>query len=456
MQPLWEKAKDVYDGLLTFEAKEKYLNRKAGEHPDDFKARIRSSEFDNRYKKTIESNAGLLSDFSFSENPPQAIVDAEKDIDCRGNSLHVWSVKRDIEFLRDGGVLLGVDSSKALDERSQREKKDRRPWFIKVDVRDIFAPVVSVIDGKPTLTQVSIRRSQMMPDGEGFKRVDQYWLYRLIDGGVYYEVYEDKGEEELTLVASLEPLIAANGQPFPRLPFEWYGVTDSLDFREGLPIPVFAELCELNLKHFNKGSEIDRAETICNIPTPKRGWPGMIPENPPPFAMGISHCVEYVVGGEVGFLEPEGKTLQISHMRQLDREARMEAEDRRFLGVGEAPKTATQSIIESSQAKMSLRTMAERKESVFQELFKLWELFSNPRYVDGDDVGGIKISESALQAPATSQDRQQYREDLSLGFISRKTYQNVMIRLGIYDESDFEDAPVADGSDRVREQSLGL
>jgi hypothetical protein len=192
------------------------------------------------------------------------------------------------------------------------------------------------------------------------------------------------------------------------------------------PAP-FLGLAELNIKYFQKESELDDTESKVNTITPKRTWPeqAKVPNPPPPLPSGANKTIEIPGGGKVELLEAEGKGLALAYGRQNNRIERMARLAQAFLQ-GSRERTATEAILESSQAKLSLRGIARRKESFIQTLFKWMARLSDPLYQEDEFVGGIKISERHLQAPLSAEEFREIMAGWEIGFYSKElAYQKL-------------------------------
>lgn len=389
LQPLWQKIKDVYEGLHHEDVRAKYLIQKQSEPDAAYRIRLRQSYLDNRVKPVINSHAGLLSEFRYV-NVSDLILQYEQNIDLQGNSLKTFFLNADVMALRDGGCFIAVEQQTALDEDEQR--RPRRPYLVLVDIRDVRAPVVEIENGVPILKQLIIRRAIQ----KGYDTQTQWWVYQPGTVTIYEEANGVVGLVRQT------PLIAANGQPLTGIPIVFYSLSDCTLMEPA--IPPFMTLCELNLRHMNKESELDDVESKCNTPTAYRKWPAGIPEAPPPFFTGTNRVIEVPKDGDVGFIEPRGTAIAITNERQKNREERMNREAKTFLTGSDVQRTATEALLEAGQAKMAVAGMAERKKSASQVVFDYWMQYADPAYQG--DGGYIEIEESSLKVPPSAREIQ--------------------------------------------------
>ena len=463
IESLWEKVKDVYNGLHLRETRQKYLIQRASEPEDAYQVRLKQSYLENRFRSSIDSYAGLLSDFKLKDVPDD-FMEQETDIDLKGNNFILWSMRADIKMLRDGQCLVGAEIPEALTEEEQR--RERKPYLLTIDIDDVFNPVTRIVDGKTIIEEISIRRNYSFSDtGEN---IAEYWRYVANEQGHETPTRVEVWVEELSNQTTVNdtkrglyldreyPLLNARGEPLGKVPYIWY--SSSPDSEPMHPdYPPFLSLCDLNLAHMNKESELDDVETTANRPTPYRIWPGDIPDRPGPLILGQNGCLEGSNGTEYGFLEPKGDAIAITQERQASRETRMDREDQKFLGGGQTPKTLGQAMLETAQSRMSFKTVARRKQSVMQEIFKLWQELSDPTYEEGSYAGEITIDESSLKAPPTAQDVQQVFQGFTMGVYPRQVAEYKLKEMGWWPERLMEESPSAPiDLDQSLEQPLNV
>jgi hypothetical protein len=444
--------------LHTKELKRRYLREQLGEHAKVYEARIESVAFDNKLSPAVKAHAGLLSEFTLDDDVPLSITDARDDFDGQGNSLESVLLDWDVEALLYNGVLGLVDTPPALN--SDQQRRPRRPRFMPINLRDVCAPQTMLIDGHLEISMVSIRRSVSVPEGRfGYTMRDRYWVFSLeelptpirLPGGseqryqCLYEEWEDvpkaKGSgSDLVQTKEPTPILDAAGRPLPRVPLVWYspygdpllfaGVDNDQD-RGGTP--EYMPLVDFNLEYFNKHSSLNTAEDRCNYAMLIKSYPGAPPENEADLA--VNGRVLTVSGGAtLSLLEPAGTAIASTREGQRDRVEAMEQQAQSLLSGGQPGRTATEAMIESTQARLGLRNIARRKESAVQSIFELWERFSNPDWSPETPVGGITVSESILSIPPTAQELAFWQSEFLAGALTKSEYDVKRRELGVYTE----------------------
>jgi hypothetical protein len=202
--------------------------------------------------------------------------------------------------------------------------------------------------------------------------------------------------------------------------------------------PPLYSLARLNLLHYNKDSEINTAETVVNAPTVVRTYPGPAPEKTDAITLGINYGIDLPNGGQIRFLEATMSGLTLSHQRQVERQEQMSRLGQEFLSGGNRAKTATEAMLDAQQSKQELNNLAARKQSLVQEILKLWQVFADPRYTYPDDAGQLIISEEVLDPAPTAQDVAVVEGLFTSGIITRPTALSVLARTGWIEEEELE------------------
>ena len=390
-----------------------YLPKEAKEPPQAWSDRIRRTTFDNRFEPAIKDYAGLLSVFSLNDDVAQSIVDNKDNIDQCGNDLWTFFHEADQYCLRDGwcGVMVEYPPlDPNINSQADLLLSDRRPYLVLIDRRDILNWRTTKINGKPTLSRVTIRETQLEPDGEYGEKEVVY--YRVLVPGEYFvfQIIEGKGNEA-------QLLLVENGTTsLTNIPLVYYSVTESQLFSAKAP---FLNLAKLNIEHFQKRSQLNEVLRKCNLPVPVvKGLVTTSAEakNPPPLVIGPNSVVHLPKDGDLYFAEPSGSAIAASKDDIKDLEAAMERMTLDFLTSGDRQKTATEVVLDSTKTSANLKGVARRKESAIQQVFKFWVQYTGE--VEG---GGIAQDEDLLSLPLTPEQTDKLESLATQGMISQHT-----------------------------------
>jgi hypothetical protein len=457
--PLWQRVADIYNGLHTDDVKKQYLRPQLGEHKLVYEIRL-GTAFENRLSPAVKSHAGLLSEFELADDAPETLRQNIDNVDGQQNSLQAFLLDWDISGLLYNATLCLVDTPVAQDESQQR--RDRRPRFVHVPIKDVYAPRCVLDDGVLKIQMVSIKRCVTVDEGIfGRKDKDQYWVYWLqpLDTPInqngilqnyaaYFQVWEKledgrKGQDgsEYAPVSEALQMRDAGGRSLDTLPIVWYspfgdpllfhGVDNPMD-RGGTP--EYMPLVDLNIEYLNKHSELNTAESRCNYAMLVKRYQGTRPEQESDM-LSNGRVVILENGAELFLLESEGTAIASTREGQDRRLKQMDAISNAFLTGGEAERTATEAIIESSQSRLGLRNIARRKESAVQQMCYWWERFANPSFNPfTDTVGGIEVSESVLNMPASPEQLRFWMDAWLNGALTATEWKAKMRELGEYTE----------------------
>jgi hypothetical protein len=393
---------DVWGGLRG--KLPKYLVKEVGEKPQSYRGRLSRVRFDNRFTPTIKGQCGILSKFAFREDAAASILLAQEDVDLRGNDLTTFLNSADEAVLRDGGVAILTEYPEAdptIQSAADFNASNRRPYLVLVDRRDVLNWTIIQEYGVSVLSRVTVRRRVRIPDQDFGEKI--VTVYRVMTPG-HYEDWEVmvQGRKWVKI-----PHLDASGNPsrgetsHKRIPLVWYAANGRSLFEAEIP---FLNLAELNIEHLQKRSSLNEVLYKMNMPVPvRKGAKPLAPQVPgqppvfPPLVIGPNSVVDIPVDADFFFAEPSGNAIASS---QADIEKLESAMDRVSLsamsGIGDAAKTATESMLNAAQSQSVLSGMARRKESAVQAVFADWVDYTGE--VEG---GGIEVDESVLQAPAT-------------------------------------------------------
>lgn len=188
----WELCRDVRGGTKAIRADpEEYIIRSPNETDDGYKDRANRVEVFPAFRITVDGLTGIV----FRKNPelqedvPQLIQDHWENIDNGGMHGDVFAKQTFEEGLTDGHVGILVDYPPApLGANgqpltiAQEQALGLRPYWVMIKAEDIVSWRTRLVAGILTLSQVVIRESVEMPDGEfASSLVVRYKMFRLLD-----------------------------------------------------------------------------------------------------------------------------------------------------------------------------------------------------------------------------------------------------------------------------------
>lgn len=390
-----------------------YLPKEAKEPPQAWNDRIRRTTFDNRFEPAIKDYAGLLSVFSLNDDVAKTIIDNKNNIDQMGNDIWTFFNEADQYCLRDGwcGVMVEYPpEDPSIDSQADLLASDRRPYLVLIDRRDIINWRTAKINGKPTLTQVTIRETRLEPSGDYGEQEVVY--YRVLRPGEYFvfQIIQQQGNQQQLVVVDQGTTSLAS------IPLVYYSVTESELFAAKAP---FLNLAKLNIEHYQKRSQLNEVLRKCNLPVPVRK--GLIRtvddlKKVPPLVIGPNSVLDIPSDGDFFFAEPTGVAIAASRDDIKDLDEAMERMTLDFLTSGDHQRTATEVVLDSTKTSANLKGVSRRKESAVQQIFSLWV-----QYTGESEGGGISQDESLLSIPLTSDQVDKLENLETAGIISHRT-----------------------------------
>lgn len=376
------KMRDVWDNLRRC-GKSKYLRQKTGENNQDYNTRLQLAVFQSRVKRAIQEFAGVLSlNHSVREDTPDEIRRQLKNVDGLQTDFNVWLNIALQNLLRDGSIGWFV----GFDEQTGQWK------LAQVDPLSIRAPIV--IDGK--LLAVTTETISQEIVGASTNPYTVYVRHEIIDGIYQYTKFVKDKSNQFVATESVVPT-NAKGQPLSQIPMIWLSLSTQ-KIPLSLEFSYFSTLADLSILHFNKSSELDASESANNIQTLVRYFPGEVPEYPPDIYTGANTVInvgEAQFGGEIKFLEPTGRAIEITHTRNQDRDSLMEKMSRQFTSGDSEIKTATQVKAEINATQAQLLTLVAFIQDAIESTFKLATEYVSPN--PPEYTGGIIIDNEAIR-----------------------------------------------------------
>lgn len=421
------KMRDVWNELRLCDKRE-YLQQKAGESDEFYKIRLKSSVFQDRVRRAIQEFAGVLAlNSQIKDVTPFEIQNQFDNVDGLGSNFHVWLNRTCQQLLRDGCVAWFV----AWDETIAQWK------LVYADPLSIKAPIV--IDNK--LIAFTVESSEQVVSGYSTENVRVLYRHEIVESEdqslVYYQYtkyIEERSPNSPGFIQVGPPIVPrdATGSVLSEIPFIWLSLGT-----EKIPLSFefshFSTLADLTIQQFNKISELNTAESSCNIQTLTRYWPGAAPDNPPNIYTGANAIIEVTdaqFGGKVEFLEPTGQAIQTTHQRNQDREVYMDVLARQFVTGDTVQKTATQVQVEISAVQAQLLNLIASIQDAIESTFRLVMLYASP--LPSDDTGGILIDNEAIR-PAIDVPTLKYWQELAdLGYLDRDKFLELLQVAGTF------------------------
>jgi hypothetical protein len=378
-------------------ASTEFLPREPDESQLAYNIRLNRTVLFNAFKRTVMYLAGQV--FSkpiiLESDVPQEIVDFSENIDQKGNNLTVFCKNWFISGITDGFAAVLVDYPKVdrtvIKTKADEKKIGVRPYWILIKAKDIIGWRTEVIDGREKLTQVRIRETVRIPDGEyGLKSVTRI---RVLSLG-HYELWEFKSDPNNTGWFIVEE---GEMKPIDEIPLVLFKPGSSLSFVTA--DPPLEDLAYLNIAHWQSSSDQRNILHYSRVPIlfgKGIGEEGKEPSEIPiaPTRMIVSRY-DY---GDLKFVEHSGTAIATGRQDLTDLEDRMSLYGLQLLMPRTGDITATDRALSSAENDSTLKSWA----LVFQDAVEQALYFTAQWIGLKGDVGGqVKVNSEfrLMQAP---------------------------------------------------------
>ena len=276
MSDTWETCRDVADGTRKLREKgERYLPRLNGEDGASYKARLGRTTLFNATWRTIMGFQGLLFRKPAVIVVPDSCLPLMDDVTASGVSLRMLALEITEECLEVSRVGLWVNYPPADPNMTQADatKRNMRPSIRMCEAESIYNWREERINNKVQLSQVRLKEEVEVVKDEFTSECEP--RYRVLDlipganGGYIYRVRLFKvettagGTEQDVLVGEWIPLMA--GKPLDFIPF-YFLSTD--DVSPEVDEPVFIDLIDINLAHYQLTADYEHGCHWSGLPTP--------------------------------------------------------------------------------------------------------------------------------------------------------------------------------------------
>lgn len=368
-----------------------YLPQWPAEADDSYKSRLATATLFPAFRRTLSVMAGkpFASQLTVGDGVDadmQALID---DVDREGVSLHVFASRLMLEALAYGlcGVL--VENARRPDGLANVRGLERaagiRPYFVAYRHGDVLGWKSEKIDGRTRLTQLRLRETASVPDGDWGEK-EQERIRVLTPGAWQLYAKAEKGE-----FALIDEGATVGMDEIPFVPF--YG--RRLGFMRG-ESPLL-DLAYLNVKHWQSQSDQDTILHVARVPI----LAVMGADEDTHLNVGASSAVNIPHGGDIKFVEHSGAAISAGAQSLADLEQQMIQTGAELLVKQPGSRTATESAHDAEANKSELLAITESFEDSLDQCLHLlakWAGHKNAPSVSlYKDFGAASLSEASAQ-----------------------------------------------------------
>jgi hypothetical protein len=367
--PIWQLLSDVYvgdrawieyrsDGTLHPTAKSRrYLPQLPGETSEDYRDRLVSSHFSDKFSQAIRDFVGLVFNNGVRlVGVPDQILEHWSSLDGAGMPGDRLCSLLGIRSLMYGHGFALVDfpaEDMAVVSLADSLGAKRSPYWHGYEPQQVINWRYRRVSGRQVLDMAIIRYQETLPDGPYGEQQQTFYLQ--LTPGRFDTFILEKGRDSQVKQYHIPERSGVMGlrrrgvvQPFDYIPLVCCYGGDRVGFYQSNP--TLLSLAKLNLVHYQVGSDHRQKMHYCCFPTPVRvGGQGE------DVILGPRKLMDVPLGGSFGWVEPNSQSLVLSRQELRDLESEMD-----FLGADYLAKPSDR------QAAMTTQVAAKKIES---ELF---------------------------------------------------------------------------------------
>lgn len=393
-EPHWVLIEDLMQGTYGMRRKHRrYLPQEPRELDESYDNRLARSVCPPYYQRLERMLAGMLTRKPVRlENVNDVIREQLFDVDLQGHDLNVWVYETARKLVRYGHVGVLVDAPQG---------GDGRPYWVTYTPRDILGWRTEQTNGNQRLTQLRLKESVLVPDGEwGEKMVEQV---RVLRPG-QFELWQLGEKSQWTKVDE-------GTTSLPEIPFS-VAYSNRIGFMESRP--PMEDIAELNLKAYQIQSDLDNQLHISAVPMLAfYGFPSAAEE----VSAGPGEAIAFPAEGRAEYIEPGGSSFkyQFDRLTQLERQIN-ELGLSAVLGQKLSAETAEAKMIDRSQGDSTMMVVAQQVQDMIDNCLRF-----HADYLQIADAGSSYVNRDFVGARLDPTEQLALLQLYTAGTITQKT-----------------------------------
>lgn len=362
----------------------------------EYRRRLASSFLYPAHPRAVRNLVGKVfsRQVQLGKDVPDQIRAWCEDVDLRGNNLHNFARAVETDVWLDGVGFVFVDYAATDGAAASREDDaaaGRRPWLVRYRAGDLINWRTAHIAGKLRLTLAVFRETGIVAGGEFDEApVTRCRAYIRTPEGVTYELWEQRADADWVNTEPRRSLVVG-GAPATEIPVvAVYADPDDVG-KFGAAAPPLAGLAWLNVRDWQKQSDLDNIEHTANVPVTV--WPGMSSDDVKALPWGPTVAIGTPSDCKPAYLEHSGKAIgelkaSIADNRELMRLLSLEP-----MVPKSGTQTATGEAIRGAEAHSQLLAAALCLQDGLEQALRLMAQWARL----GDDAGGSVIVNTKFQ-----------------------------------------------------------
>lgn len=367
-----------------------FLSPLEGESTGSYEFRRTLCALHNGFQRTVHAAVGFLLEKppELGHDMPQPLKDFAENVDRAQTHLNVFTRKLLTAGMTDGyagimtehmrpddptlnraGASAAATPGQPLDA-SDEAALGLRPYFLLYKVDDVVKLIKQRVNGAERLVVAVFKETVRQRVGLfGIRKVQQYRVYRDIEGTITSELWEAKDGSAPTMVGT--PLPISNQVEIP-----WSPLPAGNEIAKDEYMPPLQDLCELNIEHHQCKTNIRSLEMLACVPTIVRV--GAEPDKEghyPPITLGPRSTSEVPrsdppIPNPLYWLSPDIAVLAPAQESLNKIESQMGAAGAAFLSPDtRAAETAEARRIDTSAQRATLQTVRQTAQDCLERAF---------------------------------------------------------------------------------------
>jgi hypothetical protein len=413
MQRRWNRCRDLMaETDAIHDGGETYMKRLEGESDQSYEVRRTLCAVFNGFKRTVIACVGLILEKrpTLGEDMPPKLKALWENVDRGGKHGAVWTREAVTDAMIDGhvGGLVEYPRVRNPDAVSDDDEQQLglRPYWIKIEAKNIYKALYANIDGVIKLVLLSVREDTEERVGRfGIRTVTRYRVYLRETTRVTCEVWKVPETSGGTPTPEGTAITLTN---LKEIPFAKLVAGQVISINETMP-PLI-NLADLNLEHHRVKTEIHNICGLACIPTPVRVGAQPIRNATtgemeyPPVILGPRNTIEVPAGpgNDFKFVSPDVAVVEPHRQNLEDIKVDMGAAGLAFLAPDtRAAETAEAKRIDAAAQNATLSTLASNLKDFLELMFQHTGAYMTEKSGSVDvntDFEGTIMEPSVMQA----------------------------------------------------------
>lgn len=260
MEPQWHKLETVMAGSQALrDAGVKYTPKFVGEDDEAYKARLQKTDLTNVLSDSVDNATAkpFSKEFVLDPDPTKTnpkFLEWAEDVDMEGNNLNDFGKEAFEHGMTYGWSYLLVDYPNTQGRELTKqdvEEEGIRPYVMFLTAQSVISYRTAKVAGhkKPVYIRYQTFDHEFKPDGDAIEIRRVHEIRAGVIGGEpgYYRNYESRDKNEWEVVSE-------GHYPFDALTCVRFE-TGKRRGKDGATTPLFMDLCEKNIAHWNSASD---------------------------------------------------------------------------------------------------------------------------------------------------------------------------------------------------------